>query len=161
ESAREARRMVLNRMSRLAIALIAFVSAPSSAQRGFGNGARGAIGSDGPRPLLFGFALECVNCRVTGRAGRVSGPGGGRGAFGVWHYDEYPRIAAVVDGSAAQRAGIRVGDILMSVDGRSLLNDEGAEHFRDLRLGDTVRLTLDRNGKSVDVDMVLGRAAGR
>src|SRR5262249_55233475 len=58
-------------------------------------------------------------------------------------------------------AGIRAGDVLLSVDGRSLLSDEGSEHFSELRVGDTVHLILDRNGKSINVDLVLKRQAGR
>jgi membrane-associated protease RseP (regulator of RpoE activity) len=153
--------MVLNRLKCLALAMTLVGATTAGAQRGFGGGP-GAIGgraSDGPRPLLFGFALACVNCRATGRGGRVGG--GARGAFGQWHYDEYPRIAAVMDGSAAQLAGIKVGDVLLSVDGRSLLDDEGAEHFSEIRAGDTVHLTLDRNGKAIGVNLVLRRMAGR
>jgi membrane-associated protease RseP (regulator of RpoE activity) len=163
--------MVLNRMKGLALALIVSGVGTSSAQRGGvtpgfgaqrgdqageGFGARG-----GPRPLVFGFALECVNCEMNGRGGRLGGGGGGRGMLGVWHYDEFPRIAAVMDGSAAQQAGIQVGDVLLSVDGRSLLSDDGAEHFSELRGGDTTHLTLDRNGKSINVDLILRRQGGR
>jgi membrane-associated protease RseP (regulator of RpoE activity) len=157
--------MVLNRVSSFAVALAFIGATTATAQRGgFGSGSRpgfGAAPSDGPRPLLFGFALECVNCRVTGRGARALQPGTGRGAFGVWHYDEYPRIAAVMDGSAAQAAGIRVGDVLLSVDGQSLVTDDGAQHFGELRAGDTTHLTLDRNGKTLDVDLVLRRVMGR
>jgi membrane-associated protease RseP (regulator of RpoE activity) len=138
-------------------------AATSGAQRGMARPASefGARGSDGPRPLLFGFALECVKCQVVSRGGRVGAGGGGRGAFGAWHYDEYPRVAAVMDGSAAQLAGIKEGDVLLSVDGLSLLTDEGSRRFTELRLGDAVHLTLDRNGKSMGVDLVLRRMAGR
>src|SRR5262249_42286215 len=148
-AADEARRMVLIRAKAIALALIALGGATAGAQR-TGRGVMtsdfGARGSDGPRPLLFGFALECVNCRVTGRGGRGGEEVGGRGALGVWHYTDYPRIAAVMDGSAAQVAGVRAGDVLHSVDGLSLLTDEGVQHFRELRPGDAVHLTLDRSG---------------
>jgi membrane-associated protease RseP (regulator of RpoE activity) len=77
--------------------------------------------------------------------------------IGLWHYDEYPRIAAVVSGGAAQRAGIRVGDVLLSVDGLSITTDEGSQRFSELRAGDTAHLTLDRNGKSIYVDLALDR----
>jgi membrane-associated protease RseP (regulator of RpoE activity) len=156
--------MVLTRAKAIALALIALGSTTAGAQRGGMTSGFGARGSDGPRPLLFGFALECVDCRVTGRGargGRGGEEAGGRGALGVWHYTDYPRVAAVMDGSAAYVAGIRAGDVLHSVDGLSLLTDEGAQHFSELRLGDPVHLTVDRNGKLVDVDLVLRRMAGR
>jgi membrane-associated protease RseP (regulator of RpoE activity) len=157
--------MVLNRVSYFALILAFAGAATATAQRGgLGGGSRagfGAAPSDGPRPLLFGFALECVNCRAAGRGGRALQSGGGRGALGVWHYDEYPRIAAVMDGSAAQAAGIRAGDVLLSVDGQSLVTDDGAQHFGELRAGDTTHLALDRNGKTLYVDLVLRRVMGR
>jgi hypothetical protein len=84
-----------------------------------------------------------------------------RVVFDAWHYDEYPRVAAVAEGGAAQRAGVRVGDVLLSVDGLSITTDEGAERFSQVRAGDDVHLTLDRAGKSFDVDLVLRAASGR
>jgi len=159
--------MVLTRV-KMAVAFMLAATAASataaSAQRGTGgmrggmSGVLGGRGSDGPRPLLFGFALECTNCRMGDGQGRL---GGGRGGFRVWHYDEYPRVAAVAEGGAAQRAGVRVGDVLLSVDGLSITTDEGAERFNQLRAGDEVQLTLDRAGKSFGVSLVLKPAGGR
>jgi len=154
--------MVLTRV-KVAVAFITLGATAAPAQRGaagIGRGMSGALGgrgSDGPRPLLFGFALECMNCRMGDGQGRM---GGGRG-LRVWHYDEYPRVAAVAEGGAAQRAGVRVGDVLLSVDGLSITSDEGADRFSQLRLGDTVNLTLDRAGKSFGVDLVLKSPGGR
>lgn len=111
--------------------------------------------STGPRPLLFGFALECVRCESTSARGFP-----GRGPLAAWHYNEYPRIAGVAPGGPADRAGIRRGDVLMDVDGISLLTDEGVQRFRALRAGDTVRLTLERAAKMFDVTLPLFRGRG-
>jgi len=146
-------------MRRLSIGLfLACVATQSGAQdapaRGFFRGGQ----AGGVRPLLFGFALECSRCTPVGRGRGGQGFGGGRGVLGLWHYDEYPRIAAVVPGSAAQRAGIRVGDVLLAVDGISITSDEGSQRFSELRAGDTAHLTLDRGDKkSMFVDLVLDR----
>src|SRR5581483_1101804 len=72
-------------------------------------------------------------------------------------------IAVVVTGSAAERAGIRVGDHLVAVDGKSITTDEGSRRFSELRAGDSTRLTLERAGKTLDVSIVLGvtRGGGR
>jgi len=78
----------------------------------------------------------------------------------TWHYEEFPRIAAVVEGSPAARAGIRQGDFLLEVDGSSLITSAGAEAFSALRPGDTASLTLERFGKSYNATIVLGRALG-
>lgn len=156
--------MVLNRLRFSTVALIALVATASHAQSGqTGRGVFGPMSGQGrgagPRPVLFGFALECTKCSASG-AGRGRGLGGRGGMLSTWHYDEYPRVAAVADGSAAQRAGIRTGDVLLSVDGLSILTDAGSERFGELRAGDTVNLTLDRNGKNVNVDLVLNRGRG-
>lgn len=155
--------MVLNRLRFSTIALIALMATVSHGQSGpVGRGVFGPMSGQsrgaGPRPVLFGFALECTKCSAAGRGGR--GFGGRGGAFPAWHYDEYPRVAAVADGGAAQRAGIRTGDVLISVDGLSILTDAGSERFGELRAGDTVNLTLDRNGKTINVDLVLNRGRG-
>jgi hypothetical protein len=120
--------------------------------------ARGAVAqrapfnpqSDGPRALVFGFALECMDCKT------VVIRGGGRGGLGVWHYTDYPRVVAVAEGGAADRAGIKINDLVMSVDGASLLEDGGATRFGRAQAGDHLRLTVQRNGTPVDVVMRLG-----
>jgi len=110
----------------------------------------------GPRPLLFGFALECTRCQPTNwRGGFVPGP------LAVWHYEEFPRVAAVVESSPAARAGIRQGDILRDIAGKSLTTDAGAEAFSALRPGDTASLTLERDGKPYTTTLVLGVRGGR
>lgn len=109
----------------------------------------------GPRPLLFGFALECTKCQPRNRRG-----GFGAGPMAVWHYDEFPRIAFVVEGGPAARAGIREGDLLLDVGGASLTSDAGAEALSALVAGDTATLTLERNGKSYNATFVLGRRLG-
>lgn len=110
----------------------------------------------GPRPLLFGFALECTRCQPTNQRGRF-----GPSPNAVWHYQEFPRIAVVVEGSPAARAGIREGDMLVDIGGASLITDLGAERFSALRAGDTASLTLERSGKPYNATLVLGRGGGR
>jgi hypothetical protein len=113
--------------------------------------ARGRGRSDGPRPLAFGFALECVQCESSSRGG-----GRGRGPLAVWHYRDYPRVVAVNPGGPAERAGVRQGDVLMSVDGLSVLSDEGARRFSNVAPKDEVRLTFDRGGRTVETVLQLG-----
>lgn len=123
----------------------------------FGRGLAGSPGfSGGPRPILFGFALECTRCQPIGPRG-----GFGAGPRAVWHYDEFPKVAQVAEQSPAARAGIRQGDVLSDVDGMSLLTEAGAARFSSLRAGDDVTLTLERAGKPYSVSIVLGRPAAR
>jgi hypothetical protein len=147
--------LIARRRASLAITVLLTTVAPVRAAAQIrGNGP--PLGeSSGPRPLLFGFALECVRCESTSQCGFP-----GRGPAATWHYNEYPSIADVAPGAPADRAGIRRGDVLMDVDGISLLTDEGAQRFSALRAGDTVRLTLSRAKKTFDVTLPLFRGRG-
>jgi membrane-associated protease RseP (regulator of RpoE activity) len=102
------------------------------------------------RPLLYGFALECSSC-TPGERGR-----GGGGAPPVWTYLEFPRVAAVVPGSAAEEAGIRSGDVLQSIDGFSILTAQGATRFARASAGEIVRLVFERDAKPAAVTLALG-----
>src|SRR4051812_10656673 len=107
--------------TRHAMAITVCVASVASAQR------RGFVGpgeSDGPRPRLFGFALECESC-----APAQSGGGFGRGPLAVWHYTKYPRVFAVAAGGPAERAGIKVNDLVVAIDGVSLLTADGARRM--------------------------------
>jgi hypothetical protein len=100
-----------------------------------------------PRPLLYGFALECDKCGPAPRdASDVAAP---------WRYAQPPRVVAVAPGGAAARAGVREGDSVTAVDGLSLLTAEGARRFSDVHGGDRVRLTLQREGKAIDLPITL------
>ena len=66
-------------------------------------------------------------------------------------------IAEVVEGSPADKAGIRRGDILLSFDGKEI------EHMRELPrivastdVGSTVKAELFRDGKTISVNVTVG-----
>jgi membrane-associated protease RseP (regulator of RpoE activity) len=154
--------MVLTiRKSMVVAALV--IAATAEAQRGArsGGGSGGGFSGIGVRPVLFGFALECVDCQPAGR-GRI---GGGRGTGAqepgrtAWTYNQFPRVAGVLPNSLAESSGIRVGDLLTAIDGLSLLTEEGSRRFASAAAGDEVRLTFERASKLVDVSLVLGRIA--
>lgn len=86
----------------------------------------------------FGFAVECrPSCTLK------------RAPTGEYYnkYDGLPPIVVVREGSAADRAGLRVGDLVVKVNGRSILDDVLHESEND----DTLRLTVRRDGKDIDV----------
>ena len=61
---------------------------------------------------------------------------------------EAPRVRAVVDGSPADLAGIRAGDVLLSLDGVALRTEPGRRAFAQLKAG-------------IPVEIELGRSSGR
>ena len=88
----------------------------------------------------FGFAIGCIpSCS---RA---------RGTDGTEYYkfDGYPSIVALVNGGAAMRAGIRVGDLVTQIDGKSILREEGALGFFRANRDDTMRVTVLRDQREV------------
>lgn len=92
----------------------------------------------------YGFAVECAK-----------GCTGARGKDGPIHYaynryEAFPQIVAVRTDSPAGRAGLQPGDLVVKVEGRSVLEDEGARHLGRLELIEMVRLTVRRGGKDLD-----------
>jgi S1-C subfamily serine protease len=68
----------------------------------------------------------------------------------VLKYDGYPVVAVVRNGSAADRAGLRVGDEILSVNGRSILSD-GA--LAGISAGDELDLTLLRESREINLHL--------
>ena len=97
-----------------------------------------------------------------------------RGVLGVNIYDVTPDVAkefgltesrgalvaGVVQGSAADRAGVKTGDIIVSING---VNTKGAGELRAtigmLRVGDKVDIGLLRDGKPLKVTAVISERA--
>jgi putative serine protease PepD len=66
-------------------------------------------------------------------------------------------IQSVVNGSAAAKAGLQKGDIIQKVDGVSLNNGQTLAGVLELHeVGDTVTLSVLRNGAGQDLKVVLG-----
>jgi sigma-B regulation protein RsbU (phosphoserine phosphatase) len=86
-------------------------------------------------------------------AARYSAPGVELG-FNILHNPQYDErthsqsVADVVEGSPAERAGLRVGDRIIGVNGRALDTDIGSDEAYVLgRPGDSVELTVERAGE--------------
>lgn len=96
------------------------------------------------------LGIEFATSTIAGTGG---GPGSGSGAV----------ILKVLDGQPAQRAGLRVGDIVLKVDGNSVADAEVLrEHIVHGDPGSTLALELWRDGRVQDpVLAVLGEVAPR
>ncbi len=67
------------------------------------------------------------------------------------------RIQSVKDFSAAERAGLKYGDIISSVNGKSCLRAVDLQrHLLDFKPGETVQLVVDRDGQQLTIALVLG-----
>jgi len=68
-------------------------------------------------------------------------------------------IQRVVPGTPAEDAGLKAGDIIVKVDGKDI-NEKNtlASVIRSHQVGDKLRLTVDRNGKELELTITLGEA---
>lgn len=92
----------------------------------------------------FGFGIECdPSCSMK------------RQPSGNFHYkyDGYPRIVAVVRGTAADRAHLEVGDHIIKVNGRSILEESGILERAEQQ--NEIRMTVRRDGKDLEVLMLV------
>ncbi len=65
-------------------------------------------------------------------------------------------VASVGDGTPAAKAGLEVGDVIVAVDGKPVDSaDSLVGHVREKTTGDTVTLTVLRDGKSMEVKATL------
>lgn len=96
-----------------------------------------------PRGWL-GFALAC-NCSVNTNSGAPE-----------WTFVEPPTIHAVAPASPGARAGLRSGDTLLEIDGHELTSTAGGATFSRIVPGQSVRLTIERDGTQRTVNLVAG-----
>ncbi|TGJ95161.1 2-alkenal reductase, partial [Actinotalea fermentans ATCC 43279 = JCM 9966 = DSM 3133] len=65
-------------------------------------------------------------------------------------------VRSVSDGSPAAEAGITTGDVIVAIDGNPVSGAESLTGFvRERATGDVAKVTLVRDGKTVDVDVTL------
>jgi membrane-associated protease RseP (regulator of RpoE activity) len=89
----------------------------------------------------YGFAVGCQPSCSKVRA---------QDGTEYYRFDGYPPVVAVVPGGLAERAGIRVGDVVTRIDGKSILSEDGALEFFRPNRQDTMRVTVSRGGQSVE-----------
>ena len=70
-------------------------------------------------------------------------------------------VESVVQGAPADRAGIRPGDALLSIDGRPLAQNSLQVMGSRLTIGDSVRLRISREGRTTDIVAVADRRPDR
>lgn len=114
------------------------IDVANGATMGGGNASSPAVGK-------FGFAVECRPSCALKRT-----PSGEY----YYKYDGFPRIIEVREHSAADRAGLQVGDLVTKVDGRSILDDDA---LRGIDQRDQLRIAVRRNGKDIDAVMLVVR----
>lgn len=75
--------------------------------------------------------------------------------------DRQARVVEVMEGSPAERAGVRTGDVVLSIDGRPATAEAVDDLREGLEEGDRVRLRLRRDGREWDQEVVAARPSPR
>ena len=66
-------------------------------------------------------------------------------------------VVSVDEYSAAEKAGLKYGDIIIKVDGKSITTiDELNEIKNSHSIGDTIKLTINRDGQEKEINLTLG-----
>lgn len=69
------------------------------------------------------------------------------------------RVEEVTRGGAAEEAGIQAGDYIRKFNGKEITSISQLNYEKDkYKIGDTVDIVLERNGKEVTVKLVLKTA---
>jgi rhodanese-related sulfurtransferase len=106
----------------------------------------------GSGPHCTASAQECID--------QITKSLAGRGWLGV-ELEPAPTgmaVTKVVEGSPAEKAGLKAGDVLVSVDGKSYLSKEEKDHLAIRSLfapGKTVTFVTERAGRTQDVKVEL------
>ena len=68
-------------------------------------------------------------------------------------------IVDVSGGSPAEKAGLRPGDIITRIENQSLLAELDLSNIVEMfKPGDTIRLTVNRDGQTMEIKLILGEA---
>jgi serine protease Do len=66
-------------------------------------------------------------------------------------------VVSIDDYSAAEKAGLKVGDVIIEADGKSITTmDELNEIKNNHSIGDTMKLKINRDGQEKDISLTLG-----
>ncbi len=131
----------------IALTLLAALAAPAAAQ----------VSPAKPDTLRYsistrsegwlGMGISCSRCSLT-----TSDEGGGR----RWTFSARPAVFSVDDNGPADRAGIRTGDTLVSIDGLDLTTLQGGAAFGSVKPGQEVTLRFRRDAQEQEVRLVAG-----
>jgi S1-C subfamily serine protease len=69
-------------------------------------------------------------------------------------------VQSVVSDSAADKAGIKNGDVITAIDGNKVQTESSqlSKYIASKKVGDSVTITVFRDGKSQDIKATLGAA---
>jgi hypothetical protein len=137
-----------------------FIAAPgiANAQQSLTN-PTSTFGGQPVMPAPNGTNMRSV-IEESNPAGRLTlGDGRQRGELGVWMGESGGpgvQVLRVTSGSAAEKAGLRVGDIILQVNGRGAISPrDTAALIRQIAIGETGNLTVWRDGNQQQLQVTI------
>lgn len=100
--------------------------------------------SAAPPSTRYGFAISCDR-----GCAKVTNPDGAT----FYRFAAPPTINAIRDTSVAVSAGLNIGDVIVKVDGLSILTDEASIRLTQPDRTQTLRLTVVRDGREIAVSL--------
>jgi len=125
---------------------MAIAAAPLAAQVDSGRATPRPTYSFESQEGWLGMGLSCSRCSFERSAKRR----------GRWTFSELPSVFSVDTGGPADRAGIRTGDTLVSMDGMALTTQQGGEAFGSIRPGQQLTLRYRRDGREAQAQLTAG-----
>jgi TonB-dependent SusC/RagA subfamily outer membrane receptor len=90
----------------------------------------------------FGFAVSCVPCTAaTTKEGTLH--------YTYYPYDRSPPVVAIRPDGPAEKAGLKVGDVVIKADGQPVTEEAGARILAKLDRQDRLNLTVLRGDKEL------------
>ena len=103
-------------------------------------------------------ATKSVELDVTGREAELTAPSALFSGLGFQPGPVMPAVIADLSpGLAAERAGLKVGDRVLEADGTKLAGWEQLVEFVRKRPGETIELTVERDGERLSVPVTVGQ----
>ena len=121
-------------------------------------------------PSQFRFEFDSLDVRPLGRVrppyelgleltcGFFCGWRRGEGDAVIWRGQHPPKVARVIEGGPADRAGIREGDVLLLLDGHSFVGEAGGRALGRLEPGRALALQYLKDGETLTTTTITPRA---
>lgn len=71
----------------------------------------------------------------------------------VWSFRESPGVASVAPAGPADRAGLKIGDVLLTINGRDFATEAGGNAFSSIEPGQRIALRVDRAGSLLEMSV--------
>jgi len=126
------------------------------AQQDTGRVSSSAAFSAGGEEGWLGMGISCSRCSLQSYSRSSGGYTYTSTRTRRWTFREPPVVFSVETNGPAEKAGLRTGDTLVSIDGYPLTSVEGGERFASVDPGQTVQLRYRRSGQETDAQVTAG-----